>query len=113
MVLYAIARPLEIGIDIERIRTDFECVEVAERFFSHCESHALRTVLSDVAAGCFFNYWTGKEAMVMALGEGRSCPLNWFDVHLTPNEPARLASIGADSSAAAQFCLQEMDDGDG
>lgn len=113
MALYAIARSMEIGIDIERIPTDFECAEVAERFFSRGETDALRTVPSDLQPVAFFNCWTRKEAFVKALGEGISFPLNQFDVTLAPNEPARLISIVGDSPAAARFCLQELDVGDG
>src|SRR5579859_1836764 len=109
LALYAIARSMEIGIDIERIRTDFECVEVADRFFSHRETAALRSVPGDQQAVAFFSSWTRKEAFVKALGEGLSFPLNQLDVTLAPNEPARLVSIIGDSPAAARFHLQDLD----
>jgi 4'-phosphopantetheinyl transferase len=113
MALYAIARSMEIGIDLERVRTDFECVEVAEGFFSRCENDALRAVRSDLQHVAFFNCWTRKEAFVKLHGEGMSFPLKQFDVTLAPNEPARLISIIGDSRAAAQYCIQELDVGDG
>jgi phosphopantetheinyl transferase len=33
MALYAITRNLEIGVDVERVRSDFEYEELAKRFF--------------------------------------------------------------------------------
>jgi 4'-phosphopantetheinyl transferase len=113
LALYAIARSMEIGIDIERIRTDFECMEVANRFFSHGETDALRSVPDDRQHVAFFDGWTRKEAFIKAIGEGMSFPLSQLELTLAPNELAHLISIVGDSPAAARFCLQDLDVGSG
>jgi 4'-phosphopantetheinyl transferase len=44
MALYAITRNMEIGVDVERVRSDFAYEEIAERFFSVNEVAILRTI---------------------------------------------------------------------
>ena len=76
----AVAARLEIGIDIERVRADFDCTAIARRFFSPRE----QAELVDGASACdpqgFFACWTKKEAVVKALGQGLSLALDTFTV---------------------------------
>jgi 4'-phosphopantetheinyl transferase len=87
--LYAFARGREVGIDLERVRSDFPREAIAERFFAPEEAAELRAVPSELQAEGFFNCWTRKEAYVKARGKGLQIPLDSFEVALSPGAPAR------------------------
>ena len=90
MALYAITRNVEIGIDVERVRSDFEYEEVAERFFSASDVAGLRLIPTEQRLEAFYNCWTRKEAYIKANGKGLSLPLDSFDVSFAPWEPSIL-----------------------
>ncbi|HEX8495518.1 MAG TPA: 4'-phosphopantetheinyl transferase superfamily protein [Pyrinomonadaceae bacterium] len=106
--LYAFSRKHELGIDIERLREDFDYLEIAEHYFSQHEISVLRALPREAQAQGFFNCWTRKEAYLKAHGAGLSFPLDSFDVSLVPGERARLLSVKDDSQAAARWSLQEI-----
>ena len=95
IALLALAVGCEVGIDIERVRTDFPYSEIAQRFFSAAEYAAFCATEPALRCATFFNYWTHKEAFIKAIGVGLSIPLNQFEVSLTPNVPAKLLSTTA------------------
>ena len=90
LALYAVARGLEVGCDLEFRDPRLACGRVAERFFSPPELHVLRSLPAERWAEGFFNGWTRKEAYVKARGLGLSLPLDSFAVTLAPGEPAAL-----------------------
>ena len=94
LALYVFAWQREVGIDVERINSDFEGHQIAELFFSRQESYALRALPASLQVEAFFNCWTRKEAYVKARGEGLLATLSGFDVSLSPGEPAQLLSGG-------------------
>jgi 4'-phosphopantetheinyl transferase len=73
-----IAREHAIGVDIEEVRPLKE--DVAGRFFSAREVSALRALPAAEQVGAFYRCWTRKEAIVKAIGDGLSHPLDTFDV---------------------------------
>ena len=74
--LIAVARNREVGIDLERVRDNFEGLKLAERFFTPSEFERLRHLPSDQANRFFFTLWTSKEAYLKATGAGLSKPLS-------------------------------------
>ena len=108
MALYAITSGREIGIDIERIRSDVETKDIAERFFSRQEVATLRGLPSAFQLEAFFACWTRKEAYLKARGNGLSLPLDGFDVSLAPGHPAALLDVHHDSKEAARWSLREL-----
>ena len=90
LVLYAITRGREIGIDIEHIRPDLVNEEIVKRFFSYREITFLHALPANMRRKAFFKYWARKEAYIKAKGKGLSFPLNQFDVSLASEEPATL-----------------------
>ena len=90
LALYAVARGLEVGCDLEFRDPRLACGRVAERFFSPPELRVLRSLPAERWAEGFFNCWTRKEAYVKARGLGLSLPLDSFAVTLAPGEPAAL-----------------------
>ena len=80
MVVYAISRFETVGIDIEWTGRKVETEEVARQFFSKREFESL-TELSPLEQNhAFFNIWTRKEALIKAIGQGLSFPLDQFEV---------------------------------
>jgi 4'-phosphopantetheinyl transferase len=98
--VYALARNVQIGIDIEQCRNDVAVEELAERFFSKRESSALRSLPEDERREAFFRCWTRKEAYLKALGQGLFVPLESFTVSVKPNEsPILLEALTSDNQS--------------
>jgi 4'-phosphopantetheinyl transferase len=74
LILYAVTLNRNIGVDLEYIRTDFSCEEIAEKFFSPQENSMLSTLPVEMKHKAFFNCWTRKEAYIKATGKGLSFP---------------------------------------
>jgi 4'-phosphopantetheinyl transferase len=88
--LCVIARGLELGCDLELRNPSLASNAIVERYFSPLERSHLSSLPIDRWVEGFFNCWTCKEAYIKARGLGLSCPLDTFEVLLTPKEPARL-----------------------
>jgi 4'-phosphopantetheinyl transferase len=113
LALYAVSRERELGVDIERVRTDIEHREIATQFFSEREVAALCALPEQAQHTAFFLCWTRKEAYIKGIGEGLSLPLNSFDVSLAPDEPATLLAVRGDMQEAARWTLRALQPGEG
>jgi len=113
LALYAVTRNREIGIDLERIRANFEYEALAERFFSPREVAVLRTIPAEMKLEAFFNCWTRKEAYIKAHGKGLSLPLDSFDVSLAPGEPVTLLATRDEPQEASLWTLAALMPGRG
>jgi 4'-phosphopantetheinyl transferase len=89
--LIATAQRHSIGVDVERVRDDVDCAQMAERIFSTRERAALAEVAQTARPRAFFDLWTRKEAYVKARGLGLSLPLDSFDVALNHPKTANAA----------------------
>jgi 4'-phosphopantetheinyl transferase len=108
LLLYAVTRDREIGVDVEYIRPLPDLQQIAAQFFSAGENAALRMLPADQRLKAFFDCWTRKEAYLKATGEGLSQPLDQFEVSLSPEEPARLIRVERDPQEAARWSLQAL-----
>jgi 4'-phosphopantetheinyl transferase len=108
ILLTAFARDRRIGVDVELIRSDFNPLEIAERFFSATERKTLRELAADAWSIAFFRCWTRKEAFIKALGEGLSHPLDKFDVSFVPDAPAALMATRPDALEAGRWLLCDV-----
>jgi len=113
LVLYAVARGRDVGIDIEYIREDFATLEIAEHFFSKDEVAALKSLPADQRTIGFFNCWSRKEAFIKAKGMGISYPLDRFTVSLAPGEPPALLKVDDDELEVARWKMYELNPGAG
>jgi 4'-phosphopantetheinyl transferase len=81
VVAVALAR---VGVDVEEMDAGFPHAEVAERFFSEGEAHAVRAEADPQRrAAIFFSYWTRKEALLKASGEGLHADPKCVDFSVT------------------------------
>lgn len=89
LVVYAIARERNLGIDVEHVRPESAGDDIAERYFSAREVSDLRLLPPEARVEGFFNCWTRKEAYLKATGMGLQIALDSFAVSLLPNQPAQ------------------------
>jgi 4'-phosphopantetheinyl transferase len=71
-----------IGVDIEKIKNDFDTFEIASSCFSKHEIDALHKISKQEQHKAFYRCWTRKEAFIKAKGSGLSFPLDEFSVSL-------------------------------
>jgi len=108
LLLIGMTRARSLGVDVEKIRYDFDTDNIAERFFSPAEQVALRKLPFEVRHHAFFSCWTRKEAYIKAIGEGLSLPLHQFDVALDPSGPAALLATRPDPAEASRWLIQAL-----
>jgi len=106
--LYAVARGREVGIDLERVRSDLPVMELAERFFARSETARIRSLPTASQAEAFFRSWTRKEAYIKALGGGLSIPLDRFDVTQAAGEPGPVLAMRGDPSSTSTWLVREL-----
>lgn len=83
----------EVGIDIERIDTDYPCLTIAEEFFAPHEISTLRALPHSEVVRTFFCYWTAKEAVAKAIGKGLSIPLEKIQLAFFKGRAAGYANV--------------------
>ncbi len=80
--LIAIARDQPVGVDLEMQGRQRSVVDIAQRYFAAAESRALRALPPELRDAAFLRLWTGKEAVLKALGEGLSFGLDRVEFEL-------------------------------
>jgi 4'-phosphopantetheinyl transferase len=113
IALLAFTRRRDIGVDVEKVRTDFDVDAIARRFFSSQEQRQLAAFPSGEKFEAFFRCWTRKEAYIKATGEGLSLPLGQFDVSLDSGGKNALLATRPDESEAGQWLLRGVPAGPG
>lgn len=78
--LYAFTLKRPIGIDIERISDDIAVGQIIRSFFSPGEINSFEKLPVSQRIEVFFKYWTRKEALLKATGEGFSFPFEKLNV---------------------------------
>jgi 4'-phosphopantetheinyl transferase len=111
--LLAFAWERAVGVDVEKIRQDFDSEAIARRFFSGHEQRQLAALSSSEKYEGFFRCWTRKEAFIKATGEGLSLPLDQFDVSLKPGDGNALLATRPDHADVALWSLREVSAGEG
>lgn len=101
----AIARGVVPGIDIERIRPRPRAMQLAERFFHPDETAALLSLDEQHREHAFLQLWTGKEAVLKALGRGVAFGLHRLCLAV---EPAATDLLWLDGDDAEQWQLLSL-----
>ena len=110
MVLYALTRCADVGVDVELERPGLADDRIPERFFAPREVAALRRLPPAQQVRGFLTCWTRKEAFIKARGEGLSLPLHDFEVTLAPGEEPRLLRTAWAPAEAAKWSLRDLSD---
>lgn len=90
LALCAVACGREVGVDLERARPIPEMAQVATQVFSEREQARLRSTSTDNPVTAFFRFWTSKEALLKARGDGFS----------QPAQPVEIPSVSARATRA-------------
>ena len=106
--LIAIARGIELGVDLEQHKDLPDAGDLATRFFSASEIRELAGLPPSQKTVGFFNCWTRKEAFVKAIGLGLSFPLGCFSVSLATDKPATIVSVPAECGAINQWSMTHL-----
>jgi 4'-phosphopantetheinyl transferase len=82
LVVCAITKDCEIGIDVENITRSLDVDQLAPAVFAPMELADVRGCEASDRRERFFSYWTLKESYIKARGMGLSIPLDsfWFDL---------------------------------
>jgi 4'-phosphopantetheinyl transferase len=111
VVLCAVTRGFDIGVDVEAVDRAGETVSIADNFFSSREAAELRALPIDRQRARFFDYWTLKEAYIKARGLGLAIPLDQFTFLLREDSPAIEIVFDpklGDDASAWQFARLEL-----
>jgi 4'-phosphopantetheinyl transferase len=80
MAAFAFGSPSRLGVDIEKIREFPDMLEIVEQHFTRREKHDVLSCPEDQRLILFYRFWTRKEAVLKAHGEGLLKALNSVDV---------------------------------
>lgn len=113
LAVYALTTGQSVGVDVEYLhrRAIVDRLKIAYRFFSDREYNALASMPPWRRDQAFLACWTRKEAVVKAIGQGLSCPLDQFDVTVDPGDPAELLATRWDVSDAQHWSMASVDPG--
>jgi 4'-phosphopantetheinyl transferase len=99
VALIGLAVSGRIGVDVERLERNVSADGLAKKFLTAGERSTLASLDEESRRRRFLRYWTCKEAMSKATGDGLSAPFRRLDVRLdqtieliagpTPYEPER------------------------
>jgi 4'-phosphopantetheinyl transferase len=110
LAMLAVSCSRAVGVDVERIRDQLDCLELARRFFSQREYRNLIALPPRQQQRAFFTCWTRKEALVKACGAGLSYPLADFSVSVVPDGPATIEEIRP--TDRARWHLRKLEPGE-
>lgn len=93
LMLCAVARGADVGIDAERVDERWPHARVAAHFLTRRERAVLRSLPPAERAGAFFACWTRKEALVKATGVGMGISLARVEVPVSSGAPVAVAHL--------------------
>jgi 4'-phosphopantetheinyl transferase len=105
--IIAVARGIVPGIDIERVRPRPRSRELTDRFFHPEEAAALSVLDESRREIVFLELWTGKEAVLKALGRGVAFGLHRLHLVAEPGA-AHLLWLDGDDAAQWQLCRLQV-----
>lgn len=110
MVVIAVGRDCEVGVDLEKLETPANSAEIAARFFSSEESEALSGLCPPMHGRTFLTMWVRKEAALKADGRGIGEGLELPVPHLNPMHGVEVR-LGAEDGKHRSFYLYDIDAG--
>lgn len=106
--LFGFVRGHKIGVDLERVSTEIDFKDLAERYFSPNEFQVLWSLPADQRRMAFYCGWTRKEAYLKGQGVGLSYGLDRVEVSLAPDEPAMILRVADDPDASLRWVVQHL-----
>ena len=113
LALLAVGRGRVIGVDIEAVRPLAELDAIALRYFCPTERAILAASDEHGRRSWFYRFWTRKEALLKATGDGLSLPLDRLDVSGANLGTAQPMTVLDGTGTPRQLTVQDLDPGDG
>lgn len=107
-IIIGFSKEQTIGVDIEKIKTDFDPLNLAKNFFSREEITALSQTKESDVFQAFYRCWTRKESFIKAVGEGLSYPLDSFAVTMDYDHKAGFLKIDNDNDSKKDWRLHSF-----
>lgn len=99
LILYAFAKGMNIGIDLEYIDPTINLEQLTRHFFSEKEIQILQALAQKQKREMFFKFWTQKEAYLKAIGQGLAYPLKALDVSgISNTSPKFVNGVGGNQA---------------
>ena len=99
LALIAVARGREVGVDVEREKTERDLVAIAERALAPEAAAAVREAAESERTRLFYELWAQHEARLKCLGVGLGTPLTW------PPAPVAVQALPVDPGYAAAVAV--------
>ena len=96
----ALARGVEVGVDLESPGRPRPHAELARRYFCGPEAESIGSTPETLRETAFLRLWTAKEAVLKALGRGLAFGLDKLEFDATADPPALLRIDVAGGTAA-------------
>jgi 4'-phosphopantetheinyl transferase len=109
VAVFAFARGVDIGVDVEKVKPIAELENIARRHFCAQECAQLIAQPEHERADAFFRCWTRKEAYIKATSDGLSAPLDQFQVTFLKDVECRFVHINGDEEEASRWALQNLE----
>lgn len=93
IIALGFSKDCSIWIDVEKIKTDFDVMELAAQYFSKKEIASLTSIAVSDRKRAFFRCWTRKESIIKAKGKGLSHALDTFSVTIDRDDEAELLEM--------------------
>lgn len=113
LALYGFTCNREIGVDVECVRDIPEMDHIVSKFFSVRENEVLELVDESSKKKTFFNWWTRKEALVKARGDGLSQALDKVDVSPMGAGAPGVVKMEEDSRTTGRWFIQDLEPASG
>ena len=91
-IVYALTKNAYIGVDIEELKPEVDCLSLAKSVFHEEEYIKFLKIPKEDKLLAFYRAWTRKEAYLKAIGVGLHYPLNELQVSFLSTEPPKLLS---------------------
>jgi 4'-phosphopantetheinyl transferase len=105
LALVALRLDVEVGIDVEQLRSLPDALALSKRMLTTREQEALTSLPEELRETRFLEYWARKEAVVKALGKGLWQSFDRFSLHPWPGMGAQRVSIEHGGTTVTQWVM--------
>jgi 4'-phosphopantetheinyl transferase len=109
LALVVLANGCEVGVDLERLRAVRHAEHIAKRYFHPAEMEAILSAPPSARDTAFLKCWTGKEAVLKAIGIGITGSLTAFQVPIHEDDGAYVEIFASLHGKPTQCWLQRVD----
>ena len=111
-VVVAVTRVAPVGVDVEQVTRRVDVDSMSRQVLAPAERAALAELPADGRLRGFFTYWTRKEALLKATGEGLATPMTSVQVS-GADEPAALRAYASRPELVGHGTLLDLTAADG